>query len=90
MDSSKVSLLETGKKMPSVREICILSLIYGKSFESLFGGIFADARIELRERLASIPKCPERWLGRYNRQVTLNSLADQLEDLTNEEYGNAA
>ena len=75
---SLVSQIETGKRMPTVREICTLSLIYGRSFESLFAGIFTDARSDLRERLTTIPDAPKHWLGRHNRQATLNRLAEHL------------
>ena len=73
-----VSQIETGKRMPTVREICTLSLIYGRSFESLFAGIFKDARSDLRERLTTIPDAPKHWLARDNRQYQLNRLARQL------------
>ena len=75
---SKISLMEHGKAMPSVRDICTLSLVYGKSFESLFAAIMADAYAALNERLASMPECPSQWLGKFNRQNTLNSLAVRL------------
>ncbi|MDA4846408.1 helix-turn-helix transcriptional regulator [Hoeflea poritis] len=74
------SRIENGKRMPSVRELCTLSLIYGRNFESLFAGIFKEARIDLRERLTTIPDAPNGWLGRMNRQHTLNSLAERLID----------
>jgi transcriptional regulator with XRE-family HTH domain len=75
---SKISLMEHGKAMPSVRDICTLSLVYGKSFESLFAAIMADAYASLSERLASMPECPKQWLPKFNRQNTLNSLAFRL------------
>lgn len=80
-----VSQMENGKRLPSVREICTLSLIYGKSFESLFAGIFKDARNDLRERLTTIPDAPRSWLGSHNRQHTLNSLAERLLDTYSED-----
>lgn len=87
---SKISLLESGKSLPSVRDICLLILIYGKSFESLFGGIFVDARHDLRERLKTMPSAPKRWLGRFNRHSTITSLAQRLDALIDEDYGRAA
>lgn len=77
---SLVSQIENGKRMPTIREICTLSLVYRRSFESLFAGIFADARDDLRERLTTIPDAPKHWLGRNNRQHTLNTLAEHLLD----------
>ena len=77
---SLISQTENGKRMPTIREICTLSLVYGRSFESLFAGIFADARGDLQERLATMPEAPKHWLGRHNRQHTLGRLADRLHD----------
>ena len=81
--------MEAGKKMPSVQEICTLSIIYGKSFESLFSSIFADAIQAVRERLVTLPDCPKKWMGRYNRNNTLNALSERLEALNNKQYGRA-
>ena len=75
---TKISVLEHGRAMPSVREICTLSLIYGKSFESLFGPVMTEAEGQLRERLPTLPDCPKKWLGRFNRQGTLNRLSERL------------
>jgi len=80
INTGLVSRMETGKRIPTVLEICTLSLIYGKSFESLFAGIFKDARHGLRERLTTIPDAPPSWLGKTNRQHTLNELAERLLD----------
>ena len=75
---SLYSQIETGKRVPTVREICTLSLIYGRSFESLFSGIFRDARCDLHERLTTIPDAPQRWPARGNRQHCLSTLAERL------------
>ncbi|MCB9947263.1 MAG: helix-turn-helix transcriptional regulator [Rhodospirillaceae bacterium] len=86
---SKVSLLEHGKVMPTVREICTLSLIYGRSFESFFGTIFLEAHAALRSRLSTLPPCPKGWLGQFNRQNTLSHLSDRLADRNDLEHGTA-
>jgi transcriptional regulator with XRE-family HTH domain len=83
---SKVSLLESGKTLPTIRDIAVLTLIYGRSFESLFQGIIAEVQRELRKRLSRMPEAPNRWLLRFNRQATLNALADRLEILADEGY----
>jgi len=77
---SRISKLESGKRPPSVREICTLSLIYGKSFESLFGSVFESARQLLRDQLATMPKGSKHWLGRLNRNRTLNAIAERLDN----------
>ena len=86
---SRMSLLERGKAMPSVQEICTLSLVYGRSFESFFGTIFLEAHAGLKRRLATLPDCPKGWLGRFNRQNTLSRLADRLADHNQKDYGAA-
>jgi transcriptional regulator with XRE-family HTH domain len=83
---SKISLLESGKVLPSVTDICALSLIYGRSFESLFSSIVTSANRQLCDRLKTIPKAPERWLGSFNRRNTLSALGDRLEALNDEDY----
>jgi transcriptional regulator with XRE-family HTH domain len=81
---SKVSLLESGKTLPSIKDICALSLIYGRSFESLFSSIVAGANRQLRDRLRTMPDAPKRWLGSFNRRTTLNGIADRLETLVDD------
>ncbi len=81
---SKISLMEHGKAMPSVRDICTLSLIYGRSFESLFGAIMQEARQALRERLATMPSGPSRFIGTFNRRRTLEKLAERLAAQSND------
>lgn len=78
INNAKVSFMEHGKVMPSIMEICTLSLLYGKSFESLFGSVMKDAERDLKERLATLPVVSNRWLGRFTRQNTLNRLSDRL------------
>lgn len=82
---SKISLLEHGKLQPTVREVCTLSIIYGRSFEQFFDAILNDAHALLRERFATLPNGPTRWIGRFNRQNTLNQLAARLEDARNDD-----
>ncbi|MHA7773857.1 hypothetical protein [Roseibium sp. M-1] len=74
-----MSSLETGKVLPTVPEICALSLIFGRTFESLFGAVFEDIRTDLKARLATLPTRNRNWLERFNRKHTLNSLAERLE-----------
>jgi transcriptional regulator with XRE-family HTH domain len=83
---SKVSLLESGKTLPSIKDICALSLIYGRSFESLFSSIVANANRQLRDRLRTMPEAPIRWLGSFNRRNTLSAVTDRLETLNDEDY----
>jgi transcriptional regulator with XRE-family HTH domain len=83
---SKISLLESGRVLPSIRHICRLSVMYGRSFESLFGDIFNDARRCVRKQLHLMPEAPRRWLGNFNRENTLRALANRLNSEPDEDY----
>lgn len=75
---STVAALERGQSKPSLEDICTLSYIYGRSFESLYSDLFANIRRNLKERLAHLPDSTKRWLGSLNRKHTLNNLAARL------------
>ena len=79
VDQRRISQLEAGKVLPSVPEICSLSLIYGRSFESLFGSVFIDRRDALQTRLATLPDRGKGWLAKFNRRNTLKRIAARLE-----------
>ena len=78
ISQSMLSDMELGRTAPSVRDICTLSIVYGRSFDSLFEAVLRDARETLPDRLASLPDCASHWRGVINRQYTLNRLADYL------------
>ncbi len=80
MSPTRMSNLESGKLLPSVLEICCLSVLYGKSFESLFGGIMTAAHELLREQLANLPVSKKHWINTFNRQRSLDGLAERLND----------
>lgn len=84
---SRISLLESGKAVPSIHHICRLSVMYGRSFESLFSDIYDDARRNLRKCLHTMPEAPARWLGQFNRENTLRALAHRLSSELDEDYG---
>ena len=81
--------MEQGKRLPSVPEICTLSLIYGRSFESLFASALEEAHVALKERLATLPAISNRWIGRFNRHNTLNRLAARLDSYHPADHGPA-
>ena len=81
VDKRRISALERGNDMPTIPEICCLSLIFGRSFESLFGSVFRTLRIDLAHRLATLPgRRRKGWIERFNRQRVLNDIATRLED----------
>lgn len=85
----KVSHLERGTTVPTVRDICTLSMVYGKSFESLFAPVFEEIAQKLNDRLSSLPDAPKGWLGRFNRKNTLSKLATQIGERRRLDHGAA-
>jgi transcriptional regulator with XRE-family HTH domain len=73
-----ISQIERGQRMPTIRELCALSLIYGRSFESLYAEVLREVRRDLGETLADMPEEPKDWSVAARRQKTLERLAHRL------------
>lgn len=86
LDECVISRTETGKRTPTITEMCKLSLIYGKTFENLFHGIMKDARSDLFAKIVSIPDAPLNARGSFNREKTLDALMERLEALDRRDY----
>ncbi len=86
VSSTVICQLETGKRLPTIKEISALSLIYGRSFETLFAPVFTEVRKELAENLLTIPEPGNDWLGSEDREHTLDALARRLDDESNLTY----
>ena len=72
-------------------EVCTLSYIYGRSFDSLFAEVFIALRKALRHRLATLPDlAASNGVRFFNRQNTLGSLADRLAADSYVDHGGAA
>jgi transcriptional regulator with XRE-family HTH domain len=76
--TAKLALLEAGRRLPSITQICTLSVIYGRSFESLFAAILEDARQALRGRILLMPTNTRAYAGTRNRDFSIDRLAQQL------------
>ena len=85
--TSRMSNLEHGRHLPTLPEICLLSLIYGKSFESLYAAIFADVRTALMKRILTLPKNTREYVGTRNRETTIEQLAIRLAEESNDHEG---
>lgn len=85
---SRISDLEQGRRRPSLIEIVTLSLIYGRSFESLFGEIMDECKVETTKRLKSLPRSQGITAGTFNRQSSLKKLEHRL-TAKSDEYGGA-
>ncbi|MEQ9155794.1 MAG: helix-turn-helix transcriptional regulator [Roseitalea porphyridii] len=76
--SKRIWSLEYGRDLPSLTELCTLSLIYGRTFESLYAALLRDVRRELRERLETLPDSRSSSLT-FNRPSTLERLSSRLD-----------
>jgi len=74
----KISQVERGERPPTIEEICALSLIYGRNFESLFGEVFAQVRDNLAKNMETLPEPATQHPGGFNRTNTLEALAQRL------------
>lgn len=63
---SRVSDLEQGRDRPTLKQIITLSLIYGRSFESLFEEVMIESRRDLSVRIACLPMASSRTAGTFN------------------------
>lgn len=86
---TKLTRLEGSRTLPDITDICMLGLIFGRTFESLFAYVLQQCRKRLSARLESLPNCPARWSGRQNRLATLNHLAADLSDHAHQSCDNA-
>jgi len=79
VSSHVISQLEKGKRPPTIQEICALSLIYGRTFESLFSEVFVQVRAHLAKALETLPEPKQKDRPEtVNRTNTLNGLASRL------------
>lgn len=78
--ASIVKRLEDGQRVPSLTEICSLSLMFGRSFEGFFGEILPELRETLAERLSTLPTGKAATSATFNRKATIDRLAERLAD----------
>lgn len=74
-----VSALENGKRLPGVKQLCALALVYNRPLESLLVETLAHSRQQVSHRLSTLPETTPR-LATFNRGATLDSLAERLAD----------
>ena len=79
---SRFSDIENGHCPPRLAEICALSLIFGRSFESLFATSFDAAREALRVTILALPTDTRTYVGTTNRESTIERLAIRLAEET--------
>lgn len=84
VSSSTIKSLEDGGREPSLREICTLSLVFGRSFESFFDELLTEVRADLKSRLATLPAPKERHASTLNRTTTLKNLTRRMAEETSD------
>ena len=72
--------MEKGRKRPTLEQIVTLSLIYGRSFESLFADLMKSARDQLCKRIVRMPKGVRSYVGTFNRDASIERLTRRLAD----------
>jgi len=76
---SAVSDLERGRNLPDLRGIITLSLIFGRSFESLFAELVKETRGRLIKRVKTMPRNVRSFAGTMNREHSVKQLQRSLE-----------
>ena len=79
VQQSAISDFERGRHLPDLEKIITLSLIYGRSFESLFAQLMQEAREGLKKRLSNIPDNVRQYAGTLSREHSLKHLKRRLE-----------
>ncbi|NOX39918.1 MAG: hypothetical protein GXP05_05230 [Alphaproteobacteria bacterium] len=75
-----------GQAIPDLREICAFSILFGRSFESLFNDIFDEVKAHMSASFETMPEGPEIRGGNFERQSSLNRLYERLNDYSFEDY----
>lgn len=76
---TRLSELERGRKEPTLRELCHLSIILNRRFEGLYAGLLEEARDMLRVRLMTLPRHARIYVPTFNRAHTLKRLQRDVE-----------
>ena len=83
---SKIVALEKGEQLPSLEQVCTLSVIFGRSFEGLYAELLQDARSRIRGSLSSLPeKCGTNALS-SNREASLKRLERRLLEFSDRDH----
>lgn len=85
----EITALELGRKLPSLPQICELSLIYGRSFESLFSELMESGKMKLQIQLPSLPAERRNRVATFNRDATLKRIKARVTGMTPSPYEGA-
>ena len=79
VNQATYSRFEHGTLKPNVEQLCVLALIYGRSFVSYFELISHKQKPALRTRLEKLPPKDRPSVRVFNRARTLEKLRHRLE-----------
>jgi len=88
VSTAHVCRLEHGSVVPTLEHIVTLSLIFGRSFESLFSELMQTARDHLCKRILRLPKNVPAVAATFNRDSSIERLAQRLADESSAYGGN--
>jgi len=71
---STIAALENGKWLPTIEQICLFSLIFGRSFESLFAEVLEEGRVRLHRNLPRLAATQDGQAMASNRNASLQKL----------------
>ena len=71
---STIAALENGKWLPTIEQICLFSLIFDRSFESLFAKLLEEGRARLRRNLPSLAETQNGQAMASSRDASLQKL----------------
>lgn len=80
VSTAHVCRLERGSASPTLKQIVTLSLIFGRSFESLFSEMMQTARDHLCKRILHMPDNVPVVAATFNRDASIERLARRLVD----------
>lgn len=77
---SSVAALENGNAEPTVEQMCLFWLIFGRTFEGAYDDLLERGRKRLRRNLPSLPASPETSFMSRNRESSLQKLEVRLRE----------
>lgn len=78
INRARMNELERGKRLPTLLQLYLLSLIYDRNFESLFIQLAQKWRGEITTRLRTLPKIKRGTVVTYHRKTSLEKLTRRL------------
>lgn len=86
ISEARLSKLHTGNAVMTITELCLLSFIYGKTFDHLLERATPPLAECLKLRLANMPSELEHWKAHDKRLDCLNALTERVLALTHTEH----